>query len=367
MNTASSALAINAGLQAFPALLRVPPAECAGDLWNELQELAAEAAEALGGDLVAVLWSGDNGPAEASLMQGDGSEPLCGHAHLFLVTASNNPRGMEKLPHLARRYEHRLRMAVDFSRPITPAMISRWPARLLWQQLALDHRVLYGPADVLTSRVPQHVLDPLPTLEATRLLLNNGAGLIGAARMSAGRDAAGDAILIARLYYNCAQSLADALLLGCQRFCVDPARKRTHLMDIARFEPIVDQSGAVEHLRRACAFRNSVQSEFAISHQHLREMAQDWQRVFLWIESVRLGLHFQDLEQYAAGSGRRVILDTPLLSGFLANLRRRRLGWVHPSERLFRMLAVAVSDLACDKARFPITADAALEQWRDAN
>jgi hypothetical protein len=55
-----------------------------------------------------------------------------------------------------------------------------------------------------------------------------------------------------------------------------------------------------------------------------------------------------------------------LLGGFLANVRRGRLGWTHPNERVYRMLAVAVSDLACDETRFPLTADAALLQWREA-
>ncbi len=370
MAGATSAPAMNLGtgvFSAFPALRYAPPAERGDDLWVELQELAAEAAEALGDDLLAVLLAEESERAEDCLLAGLGAEAVRGKVRLFLVTTSAHPRGMEKLPHLARRYEHRLRMAVEFSSPLTPAMIGRWPARLVWQELALGHRVLYGPADVLTARVPRHVLEPLPTMEATRLLLNSGAGLIAAARISDGRDTAADATMVARLYYHCAQSLADALLLGCQRFCVDPERKRTHLMDIARFEPIVDQSGAVEHLRRACAFRNSAQSEFVVSPQHLGEMAQDWQRVFLWIESVRLGLRFQNLQKYAAWPGRRLILPTPLWSGFLANLRRRRLGWVHPGERLFRMLAVAISDLAGGESRFPFTADAALQQWQDAN
>jgi len=342
------------------------PAEGATELWTELQELAAESAEALGDELIAILLGGDDGRSEGNLTLDGRAEPHSSSVHLFLVTTSSYPRGLEKLPHLVRRYEHRLRTTVDFSRPITPAMIGRWPPRLIWQELALGHRVLYGPTDVLAARVPRHVLDPLPTIEATRLLLNSGAGLIGAARMAAGENAAADAGLVTRLYYNCAQSMADALLIGCQRFCTDPDRKQIHLMDIARFEPIVDQSGAVVHLRRARQFRRSSESEFEISAQHLREMAQDWQRVFLWIESVRLGLRFENLERYASWPGRREVPGTSLLGGFLANVRRGRRGWTHPNERVYRMLAVAVSDLACDETRFPLTADAALLQWREA-
>ena len=353
------------------AATRAPGTSADGDteLWTELQELAAEAAEALGDGLVAVLLGGDYGRSEGTLPLRAGAQAVRDNVHLFLITTSAHPRGLEKLPHLARRYEHRLRTTVDFSRPITPAMISRWPPRLIWQQLALGHRVLYGPADILAARVPRHVLDPLPTIEATRLLLNSGAGLIGAARVAAGKDdtaAAADADLVNRLYYNCAQSMADALLIGCQRFSTDPCRKQIHLMDIARFEPIVDQSGAVVHLRRASQFNRSSLGEFTITAHHLQEMAQDWERVFLWIESVRLGLRFQNLERYAAWPGRRDVPGTSWLGGIFANLRRGRLGWTHPTERVYRMLAVAISDLAHHKNRFPFTADAALQEWREA-
>jgi hypothetical protein len=331
---------------------------------SELQELAAEVAEALGGSLVAVLLGGRYGRSVGCVSLYQGAVLASGDVNLYLVTQTTHPRGMEKLPHLARRYEHRLRISIGFSRPITPEMIDKWPAQLTWQELALGHRVLYGPANILAARVPRHVLEPLPTVEATRLLLNTGAGLVWAARLAEEPEKSEqDSSLISRLYFNCAQSIADALLIGCQRFCTDPVRKQSNLQEMARFEPIVDQSGALLHLRRACEFRGSVE-DYVISAHHLQELAQDWQRVFLWIESVRLGLRFHNLEKYAAWPGRREGQGNPFFGGILANLRHRRLGWIHPRERAYRLIAVAMSDLAGENSRFSFTSDAALQQWR---
>jgi hypothetical protein len=347
-----------------PAAALVPHAstDYSGEFLAELEELASEVAEAMGDSLVAVLLGGRYGRCEGCMSLSTGAESACGDVNLYLVTASTRPRGMEKLPHLARRYEHRLRISIGFSGPITPEMIDKWPAQLAWQELALGHRVLYGPANILAARVPRHVLEPLPTVEATRLLLNSGAGLLWAARLAG--TAAQDATLISRLYFNCAQSIADALLIGCQRFCTDPARKQANLQEMSRFEPIVDQSGALLHLRRTCEFRSSEQN-YVISAHHLQELSQDWQRVFLWIESVRLGLRFHNLEKYAAWPGRREVQGGhSFFGGILANLRHRQLGWVHPRERACRLLAVAMSDLAGENSRFPFTGDAALEQWR---
>lgn len=334
------------------------------EYWDELRELAGEVAEALGDDLIAVLHGGSYGRSEDCVMLREAAGAACNDVHLFLVTASARPQGMDKLPHLVRRYEHRLRLSIDFNRPLTTAMIDKWPPRLMWQELALGHCVLYGPPDILTSRVPRHVLEPLPTSEATQLLLNSGAGLIWAARMVNGLEAAPDAETVARLYFNCALSIADALLIGCQRFCTDPVRKQAHLAEMARFEPIVDQSGALLHLRRACEFRNSLQSEYVISRNCLQEMAQDWQRVVLWIESVRLGVLFHDLEAYAAWPGRRDVQGDSILRGILANLRLRRLDWTHPRERASRMVVLSMSYLAGDVFRFPLMSNTALEQWR---
>jgi hypothetical protein len=346
------------------ALATGAPADSKTEYWEELRELAGEVAEALGDDLIGVLHGGSYGRPEDCVMLREAAGAACSDVHLFLVTASARPQGMDKLPHLVRRYEHRLRLSIVFNWPLTTAMIDKWPPRLIWQELALGHCVLYGPADILTARVPRHVLEPLPTHEATQLLLNSGAGLIWAARMVNGLETAPDPQTIARLYFNCALSIADALLIGCQRFCTDPMRKQAHLSEMARFEPIVDQSGALLHLRRACEFRSSRQSEYVSSMHSLQEMAQDWQRVFLWIESVRLGVLFQDLEAYAAWPGSRDVQGHSLLQGILANLRLRRLGWVHPRERATRMVAISMSDLAGNVFRFPSMSDAALEQWR---
>jgi hypothetical protein len=93
-------------------------------------------------------------------------------------------------------------------------------------------------------------------------------------------------------------------------------------------------------------------------------MAQDWQRVFLWIESVRLGVLFHDLEAYAAWPGRRDVQGDSILRGILANLRLRRLGWTHPRERASRMVVLSMSYLAGDVFRFPLMSNTALEQWR---
>ena len=351
-------------ITATTALVTDTSADLKAEYWEELRELAGEVAEALGDDLIAVLHGGSYGCPEDGVQLREVGGAACSDVHLFLVTTKARPQGMDKLPHLVRRYEHRLRLSIVFNRPLTTAMIDKWPPRLIWQELALGHCVLYGPTDILTSRVPRHVLEPLPTSEATQLLLNSGAGLIWAARMVNGLELAPDDETIARLYFNCALSIADALLIGCQRLCTDPVRKQAHLSEMARFEPIVDQSGALLHLRRACEFRNSSKSEYVISRHYLQDMAQDWQRVFLWIESVRLGVRFQDLEGYAAWPGRRELQGDSWLQGILANLRLRRLGWTHPRDRASRMLAISMSDLAGDVHRFPSMSDAALEQWR---
>ena len=64
----------------------------------ELQELAAEIAEAMGDGLIAVLLGGRYGRSQGPMSLQKSAEPACGDVNLYLVTASSNPRGMEKLP-----------------------------------------------------------------------------------------------------------------------------------------------------------------------------------------------------------------------------------------------------------------------------
>jgi len=334
--------------------------------WNELTEMAAQTAEALGDDLIAVVLGGGYGRSEGCVTLYDGMESAYNDVDLFLITTTPLPQGYGKLRHIAEHYEQRLHIAVDFSRPVTLAVIAKWPATLMWQELALGHRVLYGPSDIITARVPNRVLQTLPKVEASRLLLNRGAGLVWAARVAMGLEDSPDLTFVTRNFYKCAQAIADAILLGCGVYRSEPAIKQERLKALAETEPIAGESRALSYFAQGRAFRECPHGQRVITQADLKEIARDWLRVFLWVESMRSGRSFCNAEDYCNWPAKREAGEITLMQGIAANLRRKRVGWKHPRELVYRTLPDAIDELARGGEKFDQAGEAALRRWKDA-
>src|SRR5262249_31081427 len=104
------------------------------------------------------------------------------------------------------------------SRPLTVEDVRRWPPTLMWSDLLHGHHVLHGPPDILTANAPAMPSESLAAIEATRLLLNRGAGLLWATRVLRACEPAPDADSLRRNSYKCALAIGDALLISHGRF-----------------------------------------------------------------------------------------------------------------------------------------------------
>ena len=56
----------------------------------------------------------------------------------------------------------------------------------MWYDLLNGHIVIKGPSDILSAHAPAALKKTLPVIEATRLVLNRGAGLLWALRVVRG-------------------------------------------------------------------------------------------------------------------------------------------------------------------------------------
>ena len=335
-------------------------------LWNQLTELGKKVANQMGEDLIAVVLGGGYGRGQGCVAVRDANEFAYNDVDLFLVTARPHPRGNENLHVLREEYEQILRIDVDFSRPQTPRMIREWPPLLMWHELALGHQVLYGPADVISSNVPSQVFGPPPKIEASRLLLNRGAGLVWAGRVMDGFEAEPDPTFVARNFFKCTQAVADAVLIAYGRYSTAEKVKAARLFELQKSEEIVAQIDACGQFEKACEFRRSPYVSHLVSRHHLEKLAHDWLLIFLWVESQRTCKRFDDVRQYLGWTGEREAGEIGLLQRLGASLRRKRLGLWHPREHVYRALPVAVDDLCAGRNRFKESSAEALRRWREA-
>lgn len=325
-----------------------------------------EVAGTLGHELVAIVLGGGYGRGEGCVLIQRGCERPYNDVDLFLITTSKRTAVQARLSSIAANYEELLGIAVDFSRPQTVQMVRNWPCTLMWQELLLGHRVLFGPEDILISNVAERVRGPLPLIEASRLLLNRGAGLVWAQRVLENLETSPDLTFVPRNYYKCMLGIADALLIAHGSYTSESDRKRENLREVAAREPFASQIAASELMEGGLAFRRSVHEHLAVSTSDCRILAGLWIKTFLWIESARLERRFSCPEDYAAWTGHRETLESGRLWRLAANVKQGRLTWKHPREYVYEALPAALLAMKRGSCDFIHKSSEALRYWRCA-
>ncbi|MCB9800430.1 MAG: hypothetical protein H6757_06695 [Candidatus Omnitrophica bacterium] len=308
-----------------------------------LRDLTYEVSLALGDNLIALVLGGGYGRGEGGVACIDGCEVPYNDLDLSLIVRKKKPSILPRLNSIRDKYSDRLHIHVDFSCPLTIEELSHLPHWLMWKELIEGHQTLYGPADLLEKFTPVYLKKDLPPIEAARLLLNRGAGLLWALRIIRGVEPAPDQDFIPRNYQKCILSLGDALAIACR--CHQTAYSGREAIVIPLLRDIPDLAGI--HLEndycKALEFRFRPQFYEAGHYieQDLQELAQKWGRVFLYVEKLRTGKKWTSLADYIRWSGIREHAQNRLKDwprNLVKNLENGRFSLKYPREFLFRQL-----------------------------
>jgi hypothetical protein len=351
---------------------RQASAEFNARLDGALQRLAGDVKRALGGNLIALVLGGGYGRGEGGVVRGEGVERAYNDLDLILVVRRKKAVPQDALGEIRRDYEAELRVEVDFGRPLTPRDIRRWPRWLMWHDLLNGHVVLAGPPDVLRARAPAALQGALPPIEATRLLLNRGAGLLWAARVLRGVEDPPDSDFVRRNYFKCALALGDALLIAHGRFAT-PYGGRDLLL--ARLSA---DCAAVAALRVGPLYGAALRFKFCPDELpdappdegRLHALAERWGAVFLHVECLRAGRPWASLAEYAGWRGAREPGQNGPARWLWNALRNRRWGawsWRYPRERLYRQLPTLLRLTGAPVADWPAETARFLAVWRRFN
>ncbi|HRU04138.1 MAG TPA: hypothetical protein P5137_00010 [Candidatus Brocadiia bacterium] len=336
-----------------------------------VRRVADDAQAALGQNLVALVLGGGYGRGEGGVVVLDGQERPYNDLD-FTVIVRRKQGVAAALAPVSRCGREAAGVEVDFSRPLTEDDVAHWPRWLMWQDLLNGHVVVKGPADILARLAPASLREPLPAIEATRLLLNRGAGLLWAMRVARGCEAAPDSDFVRRNYYKCALALGDAALIAWERYTTLCAGRDQRLAALEGEREEVRRLGAGEMYAAALRFKVSPGGADlpAPDDKALGAMAAAWGRVFLGVENRRTGKGHRTLDEYVAWRGlREPELHTPwrLARNAAQNAARRALSWRYGREDLYRqaprLLGVAgpaAADWPAESARF-------LETWKRFN
>ncbi len=350
-------------------------AQCGSDAFNgylncELQSLASTTQQVLGSNFVALLLGGGYGRGEGGVWKQGNRERPYNDLDLTLIVQNSNAIPNGSLAQVKQEYEKRLGIHVDFSRPLTPEQIASLPHTMMWHDLAKGHQVLAGSPSIFNENVPCNLFDPLPSIEATRLLLNRGAGLLWAMLIANDVEPAPDEDFVRRNAYKCLLALGDAILIVHKEYEPSNPWRDIRLQELLEKANTLPTEIIVSGYRSALKFKALPNSLPNLQHsvEELDGIAQLWGAVLLYCESKRTGRVWSSIQEYADWRGVREaaqnrIKDLP--RNFVRNLQNGCISLLYPRESLYRELPILLG-LGKKKAQLS-TICPFLETWRKCN
>jgi hypothetical protein len=313
-----------------------------------LLRIGVDVATAMGENLVALLLGGGYGRGEGGVLTTPGGELPYNDLDFTLVVKHKGATPWPSLKAISERYGDELKIHVDFSRPLTLKDIRNWPHWLMWYDLVHGHVVLYGEPDILRRHAPVSLLEPLPLIEAVRLLLNRGAGLLWALRVLKGLEKEQDKDFVRRNYYKCALALGDALLMAYGRYT------SVYYGRDARLSSLREKHAEIAAFDLDALYREALRFKFkpadcpveGFDEARLGQLAIRWGAIFLHVERMRTSHRWASLAAYTQWRGlREKDQHTPekILRNLVRNREMGRWSWRYPREELYRQLPVLLS------------------------
>ncbi|HEX5222059.1 MAG TPA: hypothetical protein VFZ59_21025 [Verrucomicrobiae bacterium] len=304
--------------------------------------------------LEALLLGGGYGRGEGGVLQTrDGDQPYNDLEFYVLISGNrflNRRRFAPALNRLAHELTEFAGVEVEFH-IISSAQLRNSQPSMFYYDLVVGHQQLCGNANAL--RGCNHHCDPtrLPPIEATRLLMNRGTGLLLAREKLSGEViTSDDRDFIWRNIAKAQLALGDAILTVCGQYhwsCRERNARLSALDQSVARQPWFDlvccnhDSGLKFKLHPHRSDASA--AELSQRHQSVVDLMQE---VWLWIESQRLQTAFHSARHYATSAlnkcpetnpWRNRLLNTRLFGpAILWSPSSRR----HPRERVFNALSL---------------------------
>ncbi len=186
-------------------------AACDADAEKLLSEVLNEMRNSLDGTGLCVVLGGSYGRGDGGVRLDRENGILYNDLDFFVFARKKVPGAGNMLKNIAEKYEHELKVDVDFSRIMTLKDIKNNAPRLMMQELKRGYVHVCGE-DLLIRYLPAIPAEFLPFSEACRLLVNRGMGLLFAGEKIA--NDSGEADFILRNIYKAILGAGDAMLIS---------------------------------------------------------------------------------------------------------------------------------------------------------
>ncbi|MBO5793246.1 MAG: hypothetical protein J6S54_12345 [Lentisphaeria bacterium] len=186
-----------------------------------LEKVLAEIGTALSGTALSVVLGGSYGRGDGGVRQDKENGVLYNDLDFFVFAREKSESNRPLLKEISQKYEHQLKVDVDFGAVMGISDIKKNAPRLMMQELKRGYRMVCGE-DLLEEYLPELPAEEIPFSEACRLLLNRGMGLLLAAEEIAANSGNMDFIL---------RNINKAILGACDAFLIAGNNYKWNILD----------------------------------------------------------------------------------------------------------------------------------------
>jgi hypothetical protein len=304
--------------------------------------------KALGKDLSSLVLGGGYGRGEGGVYEREGHESPYNDLDFTLIIKSQTNNWGTELQRISHQFSHELGIEVDFSRPLLESQLGQLPHWLMWHDLVHGYKLIAGN-DCLKNLAPKSFFtEPVPVIEATRLLLNRGAGLLWSRRILEGFDPLPDNSFLARNVQKAALAEGDALCILAKTYQVPYRGRVERVANLSSVYPGIVKRNLVMKYDEALRFRFSphLGETMQITLKSIQDEIDQWLKVFLFLESTRCHQEFSSAlhyESYSAIREPEQHCGAKLIRNLVRNFQHGKLSVTYPREMLFRKLPVLLS------------------------
>lgn len=302
--------------------------------------------------LEAVLLGGGYGRGEGGVCKTESGDRPYNDLEFYIFIRGNNWLNERRFGGSLHQLAHQLTSEAGVEvelKIISSAKLRRSPTSMFYYDLVAGHRWLFGNQQLLPSLEKHRNAGNIPLSEATRLLMNRCTGLLLAReRLARSVFTPDDADFVCRNLAKAQLAFGDAVLTLHGQYHWSCLRRHERMqrltevnfpwLDALRYHHDIGVKFKLHPYRTRLT-----QAALLTQHKSVVEFAR---KVWLWVESCRLGFHFTSADEYAfsrlnkwpdANPWRNRLVNAKVFGPAVFFSKRSRR---HPRERIFNVLTI---------------------------
>ena len=239
-------------------------------------------------DIAAILLGGGYGRGEGGVLIEDNKEYLYNDYDLFVILKNisyfRKKEYQNKIHYIHQKFTPLFKIDVDVGPLQTVNAISKAPHWMMWYELKNGHKVLWGNK-LIKNYFPDYQHEKMPIMEAYRLLLNRGVGLLLCKEHFETYDEIESQEFVLRNIRKAQLAMGDAFLIKKGKFHYSYQKRSEIFSQLGKEEDLL-KLGIFNYYKIAYDFKERPHKANLSKEHYLQEYHETlttYERLYNWI------------------------------------------------------------------------------------